>query len=38
MQLGDHHDVRAGVVRGNGGAHAGTAGTHDQDIVLCDHR
>jgi hypothetical protein len=38
VELGDHHDVRPGVVRSNGGAHAGATGTHHEDIVLCDHR
>jgi hypothetical protein len=38
VELRDHHDVRTGVVRRDSGAHAGTAGTHYQDIVLRDHR
>src|SRR5207253_2729206 len=38
VQLRDHHHVCARIVGSNGGAHAGAAGTHHQDVMLRDHR
>jgi hypothetical protein len=37
MDLRDDRDVRAGVVSLDGGAHAGTTGTDDEDVVLGFH-
>ena len=37
VELRDHGDVRARVVRLDRGAHTGAAGADDQDVVLRDH-
>jgi hypothetical protein len=36
MNLGDDGDVRACLLRGESGAHAGEAGADYEDIVLVD--
>ena len=38
VELRDHRDVGARVVRLDRGAHAGAAGTDHEDVVLSDHR
>jgi hypothetical protein len=38
VELRDHRDVGARIMRGDGRAHARAAGAHYQDVVLSDHQ
>jgi hypothetical protein len=37
VELGDHRDVRTGVMGGDRGTHPCAAGAHHENVVLSDH-